>query len=247
LIWTTLILIDSYSPVVKDKQESFSNRVRNEKYNYQEIQNYLENNSWNKREKRMINKSAMLNKIRTALLLYLEDNHHLPQNLNELLGEYLIEVPVDRDILSYTNSRINLLKDITEILKESNLNQNKLSAFKPYSLLVDSLAKRIYLMQGENIVKGYPIGVGGVESPTPKGEFRIKNKLKLSGKEQKVYGDYWIGIDLWTKGGGYGIHGSTDQEVPVSKQNSRGCIRMRAADLQELYQLIPLRTKIVIK
>lgn len=242
VIVLVIILIDTYSPGLKVEQKSSSNQLESE-YNYQEIQNYLEAKRNTKTER--IVKQAILNKCGTALLLYLEDNYQFSDNFNDLLGGYLVEIPPEITKLNYITDDFNLLDVIKGFLAEGNL--NKSITFKPYSLLVDSSAKMIYLMQGEEQVKAYPIGVGSAESPTPKGEFRIKNKLKLSGKDKEIYGDYWLGIDLWTKGGSYGIHGSTNQELPVSQQESKGCIRMRAEDLEQLYHLIPLRTKIVIK
>jgi len=247
LVVLVVVLIDSYRPVIKDEPSFSSNSLRAD-YNYQQIQSYLEDNSWKKKgiEDEDVAEQDEVNKVGTALLLYLEDNQQLPESLSDLLGKYLVKLPSKVNSLNYINNELNLIETINTILRKSKFVQDKTLAFRPYSLLVDSLDKRIYLLQGKKQVKAYPIGVGGRENPTPKGEFRIKNKLKLSGKDQKIYGDYWLGIDLWTKGGGYGIHGSTNQ-LPVSEQKSKGCIRMRAEDLEQLYRLIPLRTKIVIR
>lgn len=45
-------------------------------------------------------------------------------------------------------------------------------------------------------------------------------------------GTRWIGI-----GGSYGIHGTRDPDS-IGKAESRGCIRMRNRDVEELYDML---------
>jgi lipoprotein-anchoring transpeptidase ErfK/SrfK len=44
---------------------------------------------------------------------------------------------------------------------------------------------------------------------------------------------------------GYGIHGTWDKES-LGKQSSAGCIRLQNSDIEELFTIIPLHTKVKI-
>jgi lipoprotein-anchoring transpeptidase ErfK/SrfK len=43
----------------------------------------------------------------------------------------------------------------------------------------------------------------------------------------------------------YGIHGSKDENA-IGKQVTQGCIRMRNAEVEQLYDLVPVGTEVVI-
>ncbi|PRX26480.1 L,D-transpeptidase-like protein [Orenia metallireducens] len=248
----------------------FEGRVDNsasitDKSDYDNINQYLKDSKYN--NLKGLNKAPKLknlNKLRTALLLYLEDYNHLPDKLEDLVGEYLINIPVETISNSnrvtntldfsggwYYNSQImqSELNKIIEKSLQANIKHNSSldTSFYPIQILIERSKQRLYIIQKEKIIKSYPIAIGGADSPTPTGEFRIKSKYILSSEQEEVYGKYWIGIDLWTKGGGYGIHAATDSKIDITKQSSRGCIRMKKDDLKELYDLVPLRTKLVIK
>ncbi|WP_018247485.1 L,D-transpeptidase [Orenia marismortui] len=231
---------------------------------YNDINKYLKADEKEEYHKsiKLIDTLNNLYRLRMALLLYIEDHHRLPSELEELLGEYLVELPVE--VISNTN-QVNSELDLTggwyynptdieleQIVKESlraNIKDDYSQEinFIPYRILIVRAKKRLYLVQGDNKIKSYPIGIGSVSNPTPSGEFRVKNKARLSKEDKERYGEYWVGIDLWTKGGGYGIHATTTPQVVITKQNSKGCIRMKEEDIVDLYNLIPLRTKVIIK
>ena len=93
--------------------------------------------------------------------------------------------------------------------------------------------------QGQTI-KTYPIAVGNPSTPTPVGEYQIIYKGK---NWAPSFGPRWLGFNVpW---GIYGIHG-TNRPNSIGQHLSHGCIRMRNRDVIELYEMIPLGTKVRI-
>jgi len=128
-----------------------------------------------------------------------------------------------------------------------------------FSLLVDKSDNTLSLKAGERVLKVYPVGTGKGGS-TPVGEFKIINKMEkpewfkpgggvIPYREPEGPGDVpenllgtrWMGIDS----PGYGIHGTWEPET-VGKQASAGCIRLLNEDVEELYTLIPVGTRLSI-
>lgn len=97
----------------------------------------------------------------------------------------------------------------------------------------------IVKIQGQTY-KSYPVAVGNPLTPTPVGEYLVTYKGKDWGPS---FGPRWLGINVpW---GYYGIHG-TNRPDSIGSHKSHGCIRMRNYDVMELYDLIPLGTKVTI-
>lgn len=88
--------------------------------------------------------------------------------------------------------------------------------------------------------KKYPIALGKPETPTPVGEWKIINKYKNWGKG---FGTRWLGLNVpW---GIYGIHG-TNRPHSIGDDASHGCIRMLNRHVEELYEFVPIGTKVII-
>lgn len=103
--------------------------------------------------------------------------------------------------------------------------------------------RKLVLMNGDRAIKIYDVAVGKASTPSPEGEFRIINripnpawyspgKVVAPGKANPL-GTRWMGLSAK----GYGIHG-TNAPKSIGKAASHGCIRMRAADLEELFDLV---------
>ncbi len=114
----------------------------------------------------------------------------------------------------------------------------------PPKRIVVSLADcSLALFEGDRLVKSYDVAVGKPATPSPQGQFvvarRVANptwygpeKIVGPGKKNPV-GTRWIGLSVK----GYGIHG-TNIPSSIGKAASHGCIRMRNADVEELFELI---------
>jgi len=108
----------------------------------------------------------------------------------------------------------------------------------------------------EDQIQGiYAVATGKSEEDTPEGLFNVTfttkqpsySKLNIAGGDPKnPLGTRWIGIDANdTNGRVYGIHG-TNRPDSIGKYVSQGCVRMNNADVEQLYEYIPLGTKVLI-
>ena len=109
--------------------------------------------------------------------------------------------------------------------------------------------------------RSYGVAVGQPAYPTPTGRYSIQNKqvnpawtapnspwagelagtTTPGGSASNPLRARWMGIT-----GGVGIHG-TSQEYSIGSRASHGCIRMRVADVIDLYRRVPLGTPVLIR
>jgi hypothetical protein len=115
---------------------------------------------------------------------------------------------------------------------------------------VDLVRLRATLYRDGRPVFRAAVGVGSVGSPTPRGEFYIRNKLTRY--HSPIYGPVAFGTSArsptatgWPAGGFVGIHG-TDRPELVPGRVSHGCIRMRDADVLKLAKRLPVGTPLTI-
>ena len=103
--------------------------------------------------------------------------------------------------------------------------------------------RRLALVVDERVIKVYPVAVGAAVTPSPTGSFTVVHRLAnptwygpgkvvRPGKHNPI-GTRWIGLSLK----GYGIHGTNDPRS-IGKPASHGCIRLRNADVEELFDLL---------
>ena len=122
-----------------------------------------------------------------------------------------------------------------------------------FNIVIDKSENILTLKLDDQIVKVYPVSTGKESSTTPIGEFTIKDRLVdpvwfhrgivvLPGTPKNFLGTRWLGFNTPK----YGIHGTVEPEL-IGKSVSGGCVRMRNADVEELYTLIPEGTKVLIK
>lgn len=117
----------------------------------------------------------------------------------------------------------------------------------------------LLLYDGERLVKGYRIGIGK-QNRTPEGPFIISSKQKNpawypGGKSiaaddpRNPLGTRWLavtGTDPKTAlCKGYGIHGTREPDT-IGTESSNGCIRMLNSEVEELHDIIPEGTPVVI-
>jgi LysM repeat protein len=105
-------------------------------------------------------------------------------------------------------------------------------------------------------IKDYPIGIGSNDK-TPEGVFVIETKIVNPpwhfrgkvyppGDSQNVLGSRWMGFKRKTGLFGFGIHGTVDP-ASVPGAVSRGCLRMLNPEVEEIFEIVPRGTKIVIR
>ena len=103
-----------------------------------------------------------------------------------------------------------------------------------YSITVNTKMKRLTLFRDGKVFKTYPVAIGKMLTPSPKGTFRIINEQVNPGWP---YGARWMGLSKK----GYGIHG-TNNPASIGKSVSQGCIRMHNKDVIEVSNLVSVGT-----
>ena len=135
-----------------------------------------------------------------------------------------------------------------EALAQDNAQQQNVAAEEgeePARRIVVSIADRkLAVIENGRVVKVYPTAVGADATPSPVGTFKIINRVKNptwygpkgqivpAGKANPL-GDRWMGLSRK----GYGIHGTNNQRS-IGQNVSHGCIRMRKADVEELFEIV---------
>ncbi len=115
-------------------------------------------------------------------------------------------------------------------------------------LIIDRTAKRAKLLKNGRKIWEASVGVGKAGTPTPRGKFWVRERLKGNGG---AYGPWAFGtsayssISDWPKGGVVGIHG-TDQPQLIPGRPSHGCVRVRNDKIKQLARLMPIGTPVSI-
>ncbi|MFT3687236.1 MAG: L,D-transpeptidase family protein [Phycisphaerales bacterium] len=116
--------------------------------------------------------------------------------------------------------------------------------------------------QGWTYIRSFPVGLGE-SNGTPEGSFVVRANSKLVNPKwvnprtgevfqpddpKNPIGERWIGlegVDENTKRfAGYGVHGTVDPDS-IGQQKSMGCVRMGAADIEVVYELLMERVSTV--
>nr|WP_042350113.1 L,D-transpeptidase [Bacillus massiliigorillae] len=122
-------------------------------------------------------------------------------------------------------------------------------------VIVNKANNKLAFIKDGKVVEIFPVGTGKSNELTPEGLFTFIVKAKNpyyrkknipGGDPRNPLGTRWLGFDaLGTDGRTYGVHG-TNQPWSVGKYISNGCIRMKNSDVERLYELIPLQSKILV-
>jgi L,D-transpeptidase ErfK/SrfK len=103
--------------------------------------------------------------------------------------------------------------------------------------------RKLALLEDGQLVKIYPTAVGAPASPSPAGSFKIVQRIPdptwygpgvvvPPGKANPL-GTRWLGLSRKS----YGIHG-TNNPRSIGRRASHGCIRMRNADVEEVFERV---------
>jgi LysM repeat protein len=110
------------------------------------------------------------------------------------------------------------------------------------------------LMLDGAFIQRYEVGLG-VGGCTPLGEFVVKNRIPKPADGSYPYGhakhrlgSRWLGLQNDEGYKGYGIHGCRpEEESEIGTECSQGCVRMTNADVEEIYDIVPAGTRVVIQ
>lgn len=111
-----------------------------------------------------------------------------------------------------------------------------------------------FFNEGKRVME-VPVATGKTNELTPEGVFTVTVKAKdpyyrkkdiPGGDPRNPLGPRWIGFDAkGTDGRIYGIHG-TNRPESIGHYISNGCIRMNVEAVKQLYDLVPIGTKVLI-
>jgi lipoprotein-anchoring transpeptidase ErfK/SrfK len=110
----------------------------------------------------------------------------------------------------------------------------------------EHLRLTVYL-RGHKIFSA-PVGIGKASTPTPKGNYWIRERFRSS---DPFFGPYAFGtadystLSEWPHGGVVGIHGTNEPSL-IPGRPSHGCIRMKNADVTRLWQLVGVGTPLTV-
>ncbi|MBN1810123.1 MAG: L,D-transpeptidase family protein [Planctomycetes bacterium] len=123
-------------------------------------------------------------------------------------------------------------------------------------IVIDKKLFTLDLFVNGRFYKRYSVGVGQGEL-TPSGNFAIRHRVPFPtwhrgpdripyGNPENILGTRWMGFGHSGPGKSIGIHGTSEPET-VPGAVSQGCIRMVNRDVEEVYDLVPSGTEVVIK
>lgn len=124
-------------------------------------------------------------------------------------------------------------------------------------LVLDLSDRRVYLYVNDEQIAAYPVAVGRAGWETPTGEFEVfqrvadpvwqhpfTEEIVPPGPENPL-GARWLGF--WTDGTNFiGFHG-TPQEELIGQAVSHGCVRMRNADIEVLFEQVEVGTPVIVR
>lgn len=169
--------------------------------------------------------------------------------------------------LKYANPDINPFKVPKNTYIKIPLKKQLPQDYQLNTVYVSLQDHRLYLpieLNGKRYVITFPAGIGDEEFPTPKGEFLITEKkvnpdwvVPPSAKKNNPnlppvvpYGSPENGLgtrSLRLNNSSYMIHGTSKKsEKGVGMNISYGCVILRNEDIERVYQIVDLNTKVVI-
>ncbi len=151
------------------------------------------------------------------------------------------------------HTTVDFIKKINGLKSDDIYPKMKLKIHKaPFSIQIDKSKNTLVLYSDGEPVKKYSVATGK-KNCTPVGEFKITDKLVNPtwfktgailppGSPENALGTRWMGFDKPS----YGIHGTIEPKS-IGSQASEGCIRMLNEEVEELYSIVPVGTKVTVQ
>lgn len=129
-----------------------------------------------------------------------------------------------------------------------------------YTILVRISQRRLWFYNSDTLLKSYPIAVGTSAHPTPLGVWKIINKRRNPSWSNPAPNGWGAGMPSYIPPGpsnplgtraldldasGIRFHG-TKNISSVGTAASHGCMRMKRADVEEFFELVPVGTRVII-
>jgi hypothetical protein len=103
-------------------------------------------------------------------------------------------------------------------------------------------AQRLYIVEGDRVLLATPIAVGTASTPTPKGNFTVRNKVAKRRRHSSPGAGYPMPYWIEFYSAAYGMHWGFVKPYP----STHGCIRMPLKSAKKVYNLVRVGTPINI-
>jgi lipoprotein-anchoring transpeptidase ErfK/SrfK len=169
-------------------------------------------------------------------------------------GDYLFKIAKD------SQTTVELIKEMNGLETDNIRAGSRLLVFNGnFTIRVSKQQNHLDLLMNGKLFKRYAVGTGKF-GKTPAVEFSIVDKIveppwtRPSDNRQIEYGDpenvlgtRWMALTAkdHPELTGFGIHGTWERDS-IGKQSSAGCIRMLNEDVEELFDLVPRKTTVMI-
>ena len=126
------------------------------------------------------------------------------------------------------------------------------------SVLVDLSAMWVVYLHADQVVAAWEVGVGKDATQTKPGSYVVGGKQKEpmwfpAGRAPVPFGDHenplgtrWLAWHAQGVPTSLGFHGTNDPSG-IGKRVSEGCIRMRNVDVEELFEILPEGSTVVVQ
>ena len=170
-------------------------------------------------------------------------------------GDYL------QKIARQFNTTISLIKKMNRMQTDTIRVGARLLVFEgSFSIRVSKNNNLLDLLLNEQLFKRYPVGTGKF-GKTPAVDFSVydkvieppwtrpaDNRLIEYGDPENVLGTRWMALKSAENSSlkGFGIHGTWERDS-IGAQSSAGCVRMFNEDVEELFDLVPRKSRVTIE
>lgn len=193
----------------------------------------------------------------TAKAVYFDSNVHLLKPYTVQPNERMESIAKKYNISWQYLARLNGMAPTVERAQRLQAGERLKVIKGPFAAAVDLSDRRITIHHYGYYVCDFPVGIGK-DGRSPIGKFKVDDKMEnppytgtdeRTGRRYRIapddpsnpLGERWISI-----GDSYGIHGTID-ERSIGKAESRGCIRLRNADVEWVYDLLTVGSEVVIQ
>lgn len=153
------------------------------------------------------------------------------------------------------NTTVQLIKRANGLRSDVIRTGEKLRIWTaPFNILINKSQNVLFLKSGEEVLKLYHVSTGK-DNITPVGTYRIASKIENpvwfrnggspipSESPDNALGSRWMGFDTDPH---YGIHGTIHPES-IGQQVTAGCVRLKNPDVEELFDIVPIGTQVIIQ
>ncbi len=128
---------------------------------------------------------------------------------------------------------------------------------EPARLVLRLRSRRVHLIKGDREIVSYPVAVGKTGWETPQGQFEVMQKIPdpvwkhpwngnlVPPGPRNPLGRRWIGF---ARDGNnlIGFHGTIDESL-IGQAVSHGCVRMRNADVEALFEQVEIGMAVTVE